>query len=186
MTKKVKTITTKEKFVEAMFEYAKATAGIDKFNAIYQPKIDRLAETRDKKITPLSEYKENLEAEIKSYVEANRSALLVGDTKTIYTPFGTVELKFTKEKVEFVKSEEAVITTIKHSIWKRMFDKNYRAAVKVHYTLVKEVLKQMPAEELERLGIHKSSEERIYVKPNLDVLKKRGKKPAFKMAEENN
>ena len=183
---KVKTITTKEKFVEAMFNYAKATAAIDKVNATYQPKIDRLSDARDKKVSPLTLYKETLETEIKAYVEANRSALLVGDTKTIYTPFGTVELKFTKEKVEFVESEDAVIMTIKHSIWKRMFDKNYRAAVKVHYTLVKEVLKQMPEEELTHLGIRKSSEERIYVKPNLDVIKKRGKKPAFKMAEETN
>lgn len=180
---KVKAITSKEQFVKAMFEVAKAAAGIDKFNGIYQPKIDKLSETRDRKISPLTEYKENLEVEIKNYVEANRSALLVGDTKTIYTPYGTVELKFTKEKVEFVTSEEAVITVIKHSWWKRFFDKNYRAALKVQYSVVKEVLKQMSPEELERLGVRKSSEERIYVKPNLEVIKKHGKKPAFTMAE---
>lgn len=183
---KLKPITSKEKFVEAMFNYAKTTAAIDKVNATVQPKIDKLAEALDKKVSPLTSYREELEAEIKSYVEANRTALLVGNSKTIYTPYGTVELKFTKEKVEFVESEEAVITTIKHSFFKRLFNKDYKAAVKVHYTLVKEVLKGMPDEELNHLGIRKSSEERLYVKPNLEVLKKHGKKPAFKMAEESN
>ena len=120
-------------------------------------------------VSPLQVIETDLETKIKEYVTANRAELLEGDSKSIKTPYGSISFKWTAEKVEF-ESEEIVINKIKHS-FKYFFDKNYRSAIKVEYRLVKEALKNINDKELESLGIRKSSEERIHIKPDLKAVK---------------
>jgi len=153
-----------------MYNVAKTTASIQKVEADYQHKLDNITKQRETMVTPFQKNQIELETAITKYVKDNRAELFTGDSKTLKTPYGTISFKWTGDKIEF-ESEEVVIRNIKHSFFKYLFNKNYRAAIKVEYRLVKEVVKQMSDKELNVLGIHKSSEEKIYIKPDMNAVK---------------
>ena len=166
---KAKEIKTRQQLDEAMFNVAQTTADIQRAEADFQKKLDEITKRRETILEPIQSAKDSIEQSIKVYVESNRAGLFVGDSKTLKTPYGTISFKWTNDKMVF-SSEEEVVNKIKHSL-KYLFNKSYRAAVTTRYILVKEVLKQIPDKELEVLGVHKSSEEKMYIKPDLNVVK---------------
>ena len=162
-------IATKEQLDKAMYELAKVTAGIQKAEAVFQEKLDDITAKREQATSPFQILKERLEAEITTYVNKNRGTLFTEGVKTLKTPYGTISFKITKEKVVF-DSEEVVIANLKRNWFKFFFNKNYRAAIKTEYSVVKEVLKNMPEEELTKLGVKKTSEERLHIVPDLKTI----------------
>ena len=167
---KAKEIKTRQQLDEAMFNVAQTTADIQRAEADFQKKLDEITKRRETILEPIQAAKDSLERSIEVYVKANRADLFAGDSKTLKTPYGVISFKNTSDKLVIDTTEEDVIKKIKHS-FKYLFNKNYRSAVTTRYVLVKEVLKQIPDNELEVLGVHKSSEEKMYIKPDLSVVK---------------
>jgi len=167
----MKQIKTKEELFDAMLNVAKVTAEIQKAEAESQKKIDDIIAKRTAIVSPFQTKEAELVALIETYVTDNRATLFTGDSKTLKTPYGTISFKWTNEKMVIDTTEEEVIGKIRHSI-RYLFDKNYRSAVSTKYVLVKEVLKQISDADLLKLGVHKSSEEKIYIKPDLKALVK--------------
>lgn len=137
---------------------------ISNIDNMFAKEIDKLTKEKEKRMADYVAVYDHVEECVKEFTKLNKDKMFT-EEKTYYTPYGKISMRLTPPSVEFVESEEATIKKIKRNFFKRIFDSKFREAIRVKYSVVKTVVRELDEKTLKKLGIKINQSEVI----NIDV-----------------